>query len=123
MAWATPKALWVVLWGVDAVQGVIANQPWARAVPRGFRRGELKLNEKCKMVYSRFTGLKPNHIYRVGLRAGGTALTVGLSTQKRMANRLGNWLTQKVSYSDLIHVSSTSQVRPYTRKHRRASGG
>jgi hypothetical protein len=123
MAWATPKALWVAHWGVDMVQGVIANQAWARSVPRGFRRGELKLNEKYRMAYLRFIGLKPNQVYRVGLRAGGTALTVGLSTQKRMANRLGNWLTQKVSYSDLIHLASTSQVRAYTRRHRRASGG
>lgn len=121
IAWATPKVRRVVHQSVDAVEGVIASPVWAQAVPHRFRREQLKLNEKYKMVYLRFAGLKPNHVYRAGLRAGGAALTIGLYAHKRISNRLGNWLTQKVSYSDLVRVVSMSQVRRSTRRHRRAA--
>jgi ABC-type multidrug transport system fused ATPase/permease subunit len=115
IAWATPKIRRVVHQGVDAVEGVIASSVWAQAVPHRFRREQLKLNEKYKMVYLRLAGLKSNRVYRVGLRAGGAALTIGLYQQKRISKRLGNWLTQRVSYSDLI------QVRPSTGRHRRTA--
>jgi hypothetical protein len=111
IAWTTPNALRVAHWGVDAVQGVIANQIWAQVVPHRFRWEELKLNEKYRRVYLRFTVLRPNRIYRAGLRVGGAALTIGLSQQKKMSKRLGSWLTEKVSYSDLFHLASMSQVR------------
>jgi len=121
IAWATPKVRRLANQSVDAVEGVIASPVWAQAVPHRFRREQLKLNEKYKIVYLRFAGLKPHHVYRVGLRAGGAALTIGLCTHKRISNRLGNWLTKRVSYSDLVHLVSMSQVRPSTRRHRRAA--
>jgi hypothetical protein len=95
--WATPKVLRVAHWGADAVQGAIANQAWAQGVSYRLRREQLRWNEKYKRVYLRSASIKANYVYRVGLRAGGRALTVGLSTQKKMAKRLGNWLTQRVS--------------------------
>jgi hypothetical protein len=90
-------------------------------LPHHFRREQLKLNEKYKMIYLRLACFKPNHVYRVGFRAGGAALTIGLCTHKRISNRLGSWLTQNVSYSDLIHLLPTSQVRPSARRHRSAA--
>lgn len=119
IAWVTPKVLPVMQRSVDTVEGVIANPAWPQAVPQRFRWEQLKLNEKYKMVHLRFAGLKSNRVYRAGLRAGGAALTVGLCQQKRMSKRVGNWLTQRVSYSDLIHLASRSQVRRSTGRHRR----
>jgi len=121
IAWATPKVRRLAHQSVDAVEGVIASPVWAQAVPHRFRREQLKLNEKYKMIYLRFAGFKPNRIYRVGFRAGGAALTIGLCKHKRISNRLGRWLTQNVSYSDLIHLLSKSQVRPSTRRHSSAA--
>ena len=121
IVWAAPKVRRVMHWSVDAVQGVVPGPVWAQDVPHRFRREQLKLNEKYKMVCLRFAGLKPNHVYRVGLRAGGAALTIGLCTHKRISNRLGNWLTQKVSYAELIRLPSMSQVRLTTRRRRRAT--
>jgi hypothetical protein len=119
IAWVTPKVRPVMHRGVDTVEGVIASPVGAQAVPERFRWEQLKLNEKYKMVYLRFAGLKSNRVYRVGLRAGGAALTIGLYQQKRMSKRLGNWLTQRVSYADLIHLASRSRVRPSTGRHKR----
>ena len=93
IAWATPNVRGVVHQSIDAVEGVIASPVWAQAVSHRFRREQLKLNEKYKTVSLRFAGLKPNRVYRVGLRAGGAALTIGLCTHKRISNQLGNWLT------------------------------
>jgi hypothetical protein len=119
IAWATPKVRGVVHHSADAVEGVIASPVWTQAVSHRFRRQQLKLKERYNTVSLRFAGLKPSHVYREGLRAGGTALTIGLCTRKKISNRLGNWLTQKVSYSDLIHLSSMSH-RPSARRYRRA---
>ena len=118
VAWVIPKVRQAMHRSVDAVEGVIASPVWAQAVPHRFRREQLKLNETYKMVYLRFAGLKSSRVYRVGLRAGGAALTIGLYQQKRMSKRLGNWLTQRVSSSDLIHLASRFQVRPSTGRHR-----
>ena len=123
IAWAKPNVLRAVEWGVDTVQGVIANHGWTRAVPHRFPREEPKLNVKYKLVYSRFASLKPIKVYRVGLHAGRAALNVGLSAQKKMSRRLGNWLTQRVTYSDLIHLASMFQVRLSTRRYRRVTSG
>jgi hypothetical protein len=68
VAWAIPKVRRVVHRSVDAVEGVIAGPVWAQAVPHCFRREQLKLNEKYKMVYLRFAGLKPHDVYRVDLK-------------------------------------------------------
>jgi hypothetical protein len=122
--WAAPKVLRAAHWGADAVQGAIANEAWTQGVSYRLRRERLRWNEKYKRVYLRSASIKANYVDRVGLRAGGRALTVGLSQQTRMSKRLGNWLTQRVSYSDLIHLKSRSHVvRPCTRRHRRASEG
>jgi hypothetical protein len=121
IGWAMPKVRRVVHQSVDAAEGVITSPVSAQAVPHRFRRKHLKLNEKYKMIYLRFAGFKPNRVYRVGFRAGGAALTIGLCTHKRISNRLGSWLTQNVSYSDLIHLLSTSRVRPSTRRRRSAA--
>ena len=119
LAWATPKVRRAVHQSVDTVEGAIASPVWAQAVPHRFRREQLKLNEKYKMVYLRFAGLKPNRVYRVGVRAGGAALTAGVRTHNRISNRLGNWLTQKVTYADLVQLVSMPQMRPSTRRRRR----
>jgi hypothetical protein len=121
IASATPKIRRIVRKSVDAVEGVIASPVWTQGVPHRFRREQLKLNETYRMVCARFAGLKPNRMYGTALRARGAAVTMGLCTHKRILNRLGNWLTQKVSYSDLMHLASMSQVRPSIRGHRRAA--
>jgi hypothetical protein len=54
--------------GVDSAEGVIASPVRAQAVPHRFRWKQLKLNEKYKMVYLRFAGLKPHDVYKVGLK-------------------------------------------------------
>lgn len=120
LAWATPKVRRVMHGSVDAVEGAIASPVWAQAVPHRFRREHLKLNEKYKMVYLRFAGLKPNRVYRVGVRVGGAALTAGVRTHNMISSRLGNWLTQKVTYSDLVQFVSMPRMRPSTRRRRRA---
>jgi hypothetical protein len=68
IAWAMPKVRRAVHRSVDAVEGVIASPVWARVVPHCFRREQLKLKEKYKMVYLRFAGLKPHDVYKVGLK-------------------------------------------------------
>ena len=64
IAWAMPKVRRVVHRSVHAVEGVIASPVWAQAVPHCFRREQLKWNEKYKMVYLRFAGLKPHDVHR-----------------------------------------------------------
>jgi len=121
IGWAMPKVLRIAHWGVDTVQGVIANLAWAQGVSHCLRRERLKWDEEYKRVYLRSAGIKANYVYRVGLRAGGRVLTVGLAQQRRMSKRLGNWLTQKVTYSDLIHLASRSHVRTHPRGYRRTA--
>jgi hypothetical protein len=119
VAWVTPKALPACVVAFRRSKELIGNQVWIENVPHRLRNERLRLNEKYRIVYSRFIGLRPNHTYRVGLRVGGTALNSGFSHQKKISKGLRNWLTQKVSYSDLIPLASRSGVRRFSGKHRR----
>jgi hypothetical protein len=123
IAWAIPNVGRLVRRGADAVEGVIRSSVWARSAPLHLRKERLQWNENYRIVYSRFASLRPNHIYRIVMRVRGAALIIGLSKRKKLSRRLGNWLTQRVSYSDLIRLKSRSHVRPGTRRYRRASGG
>ena len=128
--WAMPKVRRVARWSAETARSVaqeaIASPAWAkatplwaktvpgwaRAVPHRLRSQQLRLNENCKTVYSQFARLRirPSYIYRVSLQKGGAALTVGLRAHKKISNQLGNWLTKRVTYPDLIRLRSISRV-------------
>jgi len=122
IVWAAPSVRQFMRRGADAFDAVIAKPLRVLAVPR-FRWERLKWNDKYKVAYSRFAVLRPSRVSRADLRVVGRALTVGLTLQTRMSRRLGNGLTEKVSYSDLIHLASRSrsQVRAHSRRHRRTT--
>lgn len=118
--WAIPRvrraAQWSAETGRDITQDVMASPAWAKAVwakslPHGFRRQQLKLNENCRVIRLRFAGLKPGHVYKLGLQRGGAVLAVGLRTHKRISSQVGNWLRQPVRYPDFIRFATRSRVR------------
>lgn len=100
------------LWGKATPFWAKTVPVWAKAVPHHLRSQQLKLNKNYQTVYSRFARLRirPSYVYRVSLQKGGAALTMGLRTHKRISNQVGNWLTQKVTYADLIRLRSGSRV-------------
>jgi len=110
--WAIPKVRRLLHRGAETVVEGIATPVWARTLPHHLRRHHLKLNDKYRALHLRFAVLRPKHLCMIGSRLGGEALTIGLSHQKRMSKRLGKWLTQRVGYSDLIHLASRFHVRP-----------
>lgn len=120
MIWAGPKIGRAVQRSVEAAEDVVAHPEWAKsvpvwakAVPHHFRRQQVWLNEKYKVVCSRFVrlGLRPAHVYRTSLQRGGAALTLGLRTPRRLSSQLGNWLQQPVRYPDFIRLPRISRLR------------
>jgi len=136
--WAIPRVRRVARWSAETgrgiAQGVIASPAWAKAVPvcakavpvvwakslpHGFRKQQLKLNENYKMVWLRFARLRPSQVYSVSLQKGRAVLAVGLRTHKKISSQVGNWLRQPVRYPDFIRLarsrvrlSARTQARP-----------
>ncbi len=108
--WVTPNAGLVVRKGIDAVKAVIANPVWVRVVPRRVRREKLKGNEKKRIVYLRSMALRPNRAYRAGLQAGVAARMIGLSVRKRVSDRLGPWLRERVPFRRLVTLPSRGHL-------------
>jgi hypothetical protein len=102
MAWAAPYAGRAGRWCLDSGERAIASPIWARAVPQQLRREHRKFNAKSRRVYLRFAGLKPEHVYGAGLRAGVAVRTIGVSVGKRVSSRLGPWLTEGVARRPLV---------------------
>lgn len=111
---ATPNVGRVVRRGVDALEGVVASPVWAPAVRHSFRRERLKWNEKYKMVYLRFAGLKPNQVYRVGLLAGVSVRTIRLSVWKSVSSQFRNWQAEQLTGSviSLVRLSGSKLCSP-----------
>lgn len=101
MAWAAPYAGRAGRWCVESAGRAIASPMWAPAVRQQLRRGHRKFNAKSRRVYLRLAGLKPEHVYGAGLRAGVAVRTIGVSVGKRVSARLGPWLTEGVALRPL----------------------
>lgn len=109
--WAAPNVGWVVDKGLDGVKAVIASPVWTQAVPRHLRRKKLRGSETNRVVvYLRSTALRPNRVYRAGLQAGVVALAIGLSMRKRVADRLGPWLRERVRLRRLVTLRSRGHL-------------
>lgn len=101
IAWAAPYAGRAGRWCVESAERTIASPVWARAVRRELRREHRKFNVKSKRVYLHFAGLKPEHVYGAGLRAGAAVRTIGVTVGRRVSSRLGPWLTKRIALRPL----------------------
>jgi hypothetical protein len=110
VAWAAPYAGRAGRWWVDSAERTIASPIWARAVRQGLRREHRKFNAKSRRVYLRFAGLKPEHVYGAGLRAGVAVRTIGVSVGKRVSSQLGPWLTKGVALRPLALTRRPSRL-------------
>ena len=110
VAWAAPYAGRAGRWCVDSAERTIASPIWARAVRQELRREHRKFNAKSRRVYLRFAGLKPEHVYGAGLRAGVAMRTIGVSVGKRVSSQLGPWLTKRVALRPLALTRRPSRL-------------
>lgn len=110
IAWAAPYAGRAGRWCVDSAERTIASPFWARAVRQELRREHRKFSVKSRRVYLRFTGLKPEHVYGAGLRAGVAVRTIGASVGKRVSRQLGPWLTKRVAFRPLALTRRPSRL-------------
>jgi hypothetical protein len=108
VAWAAPYAGRAGRWCVDSAERTIASPIWARAVRQELRRE--KFNAKSRRVYLRFAGLKPEHVYGAGLRAGVAVRTIGVSVGKRVSRQVGPWLTKGVALRPLALTRRPSRL-------------
>jgi uncharacterized membrane protein len=100
VAWAAPYAGRAGRWCVDSAERAIARPIWA-PVRQELRREHRKFNANSRIVYLRFAGLKPEHVYGAGRRAGVAVRTIGVSVGKSVSSRLGPWLTKRVALRPL----------------------
>jgi hypothetical protein len=110
VAWAAPYAGRAGRWCVDSAERTIASPIWARAVRQELRREHRKFNAKSRRVYLRFAGLKPEHVYGAGLRAGVAMRTIGVSVGKTVSSQLGPWLTKRVALRPLALTRRPSRL-------------